>query len=120
MPVRSCSTISRSRSGDVLVRAAEVVAVEHLAAALAEPLEHLAHARDPLAVAVLEAALQEPLQGLIEVAVVQQLVGQLAEDVVGVEFEADLGPIPFGIPEPGHCSPRYGFAEPNRAAYRAR
>ena len=38
--------------GDVLVGAAEVVAVEHLPAALAEPFEDLAHAGDALVVAV--------------------------------------------------------------------
>ncbi len=44
--------------GDVLVGAAEVVAVQHLPPALPEPLEDLAHAGDPLAVAVREALLQ--------------------------------------------------------------
>ena len=90
--------------GDVLVGAAQVVAVEHLPPALAEPFEDLAHAGDPLAVAVREAALHEALQGLVEVAVVEELVGELAEDVVGVELEADLGAIPLGVPEPGHAS----------------
>ena len=46
MPARSSSTISSSRFGDVLVHAAEVVAVELLAALLAQLLEHLAHALD--------------------------------------------------------------------------
>ena len=57
---------------------------------------------DAFAVAVREAALHEALQGLVEVAVVEELVGQLAEDVVGVELEADLGAIPLGVAEPGH------------------
>ena len=39
--------------GDVLVGAAQVVAVEHLPPALPEPLEDLSHAGDALAVAVL-------------------------------------------------------------------
>ena len=102
MPWRSWSRICAQPLGDVLVGAAEIVAVEHLLAPLAQPLEHLAHAGDALAVAIGEAALQQPLQGLIEIAVIQQLVGQLGEDVVGVEIEADLRPIPLRIPEPGH------------------
>ncbi len=99
--------------GDVLVRAAQVVLVEHLPPALPEPLEDLAHAGDAFAVAVREAALHEPLQGLVEVAVIEELVGQLAEDVVGVEIEADLGAIPFRILEPGHWT-SLPFTGPDR------
>ena len=94
--------------GDVLVGPAEVVAVEHLPPALPEPLEDLPHAGDALAVAVREAPLHEPLEGLVEIAVIEELVRQLVEDVVGVEVEADLGPIPFGVLKPSHCCPPTG------------
>ena len=53
-------------------------------------LQHLAHALQPLAVAVPEARLHHAPQGGVEVAVVEQVVGDLGEDLLGVEVEADL------------------------------
>ncbi len=91
------STISRSRSAMSSKGPPELVVLEQLPSPLAYPLEHLAHALDPLAVAVLEAALQQALEGLVEVAVEQQVVGQLGEDVVGVELEPDLGTVPLRV-----------------------
>ena len=41
--------------------------------------------------------------GRVQVAVVQQVVGDLGEDVVGVELEADLGAVPAGVVEPRAC-----------------
>ena len=93
------STTSRSSLGDVVVDAAEVVVLEPLAALLAQLLEQLAHALEPLAVAVLEARLHHPPQGRVEVAVVEQVVGDLAEESVGVEVEADLRAVPPGVPD---------------------
>ena len=51
-----------------------------------------------------ETPLQQALQGLVEVAVVEQLVGHLLEDVVGVEVEADLRAVPPRVLEPGHTA----------------
>ena len=70
--------------GDVVVDAAEVVLLELVATLAAQLLEHLADALDALAVLVLEARLHHAAQGRVEVAVVEQVVGDLAEDVVGV------------------------------------
>ncbi len=51
----------------------------------------------------LEPGLHHPPQGGVEVAVVQQVVGDLREDLVGVELEADLRAVPPGVAEPsGH------------------
>ncbi len=88
--------------GDVLVRPTQVVPVEHLPPTLPESLEDLSHTGDALTVAVLETPLHKALEGLVEVAVVEKLVREFAEDVVGVELETDLGAIPLGVPEPGH------------------
>ena len=101
MPARSCSTTSCELLGDLVVDAAEVAVLELLLAALAEPLEHLAHAHELLAVAVLEALLEHPAQRRVEVAVVHQLVGHLVEQGVGVEVEAHLGAVPRRVPEGG-------------------
>jgi hypothetical protein len=80
--------------GDVVVDAAEVVALELVATTPAEPLEELADAREPLAVLVAEARLEHAAQCRVEITVVQQVVGDLGEDAVGVELEADLGAVP--------------------------
>ena len=56
---------------------------------------------EPLAVAVLEALLQHPAQGGVQVAVVQEVVGHLREQGVGVEVEPDLRPVPAGVLERG-------------------
>jgi hypothetical protein len=68
-----------SSLGDLVVDAAEVVLLELLAALLAQLLEQLAHALDALAVAVLEALLHHAPQRGVEVAVVEQVVGDLVE-----------------------------------------
>ena len=89
--------------GDVLVHAAEVVALEHLLPTLAEALHHVAQAHELLAVAVLEALLEHPAHRGVEIAVVQEVVGHLVEQGVGVEVEALLRAVPArssGTPGP--------------------
>ena len=89
--------------GDVVVDAAEVVALELVAALAPKLLEQLADALDPFAVPVAEPGLHHPPQGRVEVAVVEQVVGDLREDRVGVELEPDLRAVPPGVAEPsGH------------------
>ena len=93
--------------GDVLVHAAEVVAVELLAAPLAQLLEHLAHALDVAALAVLEALLHHAAQRGVQVAVVEEIVGHLLEQRVGVEIEPDLRAVPPRVLELAHRGHRY-------------
>ena len=81
-------------------------------AAPAQLLEHLAHALQALAVAVAEPALHHAAQRGVEVAVVQQVVGDLLQDAVGVELEADLRAVPAGVGEPA----RHGWRVPPPAA----
>ena len=86
--------------GDVVVDAAEVAVLELLAAgAGAAARASRARPMSSLAVAVLEALLEHPAQRGVEVAVVQQVVGHLREERVGVEVEADLRAVPPGVPE---------------------
>ncbi len=80
--------------GDLLVDAAEVATVEPLLACLAELVHQFAQALHPLAVAVLHALLHQPAQGRVDVAVVEQVVGQLVEEPIGVELEPLLGAVP--------------------------
>jgi glycine/D-amino acid oxidase-like deaminating enzyme len=82
---------------DLVVHPAEVVVLEPLLALLAQPLEHLAQALHPLAVAVLEAGLQHAPQRRVDVTVVEQVVGELTEDVVSSELEALLRAVPPGV-----------------------
>ena len=84
---------------DVVVDAAEVVALELVAATAAQLLHQLAHALDSVAVAVAEAGLHQPPKRGVEVAVVQQVVGDLAEDGVGVDVEAGLRAVPPRVAE---------------------
>ena len=86
-------------AGDLVVHAAEVVTVEPLLALRAELLEQLADPCQPLAVAVAHALLHHPPQGGVDVAVVQQLVGELVEERVGVEVEPALRAIPPRVGE---------------------
>ena len=79
---------------DVLVHAAQVEAVERILATLTDLLEHLADALDALAVAVLEALLHHPAQRRVEVAVVEQVVGQLLHDVERIDLEPALRAVP--------------------------
>ena len=73
---------------DLVVHAAEVVPIETVPALLAQLFEQLTQALQLLAVAVAQALLHHPPQRRIDVAVVEQLVGQLVEGRIGVELEA--------------------------------
>ena len=86
-------------AGDLVVDTAEVEAVEAVLALAAQLLEQLADALQALAVAVAEALVHHPAQGGVDVAVVQQLVGQLLEQRVAVELEPLLGAVPAGVGE---------------------
>ena len=55
---------------------------------------------DVLALPVAEALLQQPAQRGVQVAVVEQVVGDLLEHRVGVEVEADLRAVPAAVAEP--------------------
>ena len=85
--------------GDLVVDAAEVRVLEPLAPGVAQPLHELAHALDVVALVVLEALLHQATQRGVQVAVVEEVVGDLVEDRVGVELEADLGAVPARVPE---------------------
>ena len=79
---------------DVFVHTAEVVAVELFAALLAQLLEHLAHALHVAALPVGEALLHHAAQRGVEIAVVEEVVGHLLEQCVGIEVESDLRAVP--------------------------
>ena len=87
--------------GDLVVDPAEVVVLEHLPALLAQAFHDLPQALEVLAVGGVEARLEHAAQGGVEVAVVQQVVGDLRHDLVGAELEADLGAVPARVAEPG-------------------
>ena len=61
--------------------------------------------------------LQHAAQRGVQVAVVQQVVGDLLEDAIGVEVEPDLRAVPAGVGEPGrHAGTLSGAAPPSGAA----
>src|SRR5207247_495495 len=84
---------------DVVEDGGEVVAVELLAALLAELLEEIAEAFQALAERVAHAALEEVAEGVLEVAEVQEVIGEAGEDVVGVKGRDILSAVPFGVAE---------------------
>ena len=86
-------------AGDLVVHPAEVVTVETLLALAAELVEQLADPCQLLAVAVAHALVHHPSQGGVDVAVVQQLVGELVEERVGVEVEPALRAVPPRVGE---------------------
>ena len=84
---------------DVVEDGGEVVAVELLAALLAELLEEVAETFETLAEGVAHAALEEVAEGVLEVAEVQEVIGEAGEDVIGVEGRDILRAVPFGVAE---------------------
>ena len=86
--------------GDLVVHAAEVEPIEPVLALLAQLVHQLAQALQALAVAVGHALLHHPAQRAVDVAVVQQVVGDLVEERIGVEVEALLRAIPARVREP--------------------
>ena len=102
---RRRSSVSRSVQDlfepllDVLEDGGEVVAVERLAALLAQLLEQVAQALHAVAEGIAHAALQQVAQRVLQVAEVHQVVGQRVEDIVGVERRDLLRAVPFGVAE---------------------
>src|SRR5206468_3716176 len=109
---------------DVVEDGGEVVAVELLAALLAELLEEVAETFETLAEGVAHAALEEVAEGVLEVAEVQEVIGKTGEDIVGVEGRDILRAVPFGVAEAvGHAAiirPHPGPAARPSPAWRAR
>jgi hypothetical protein len=79
---------------DVVVDAAEVAVLELLPTTLPELLEHFAEPHELLVVAVTEPLLHEPTERGVEVAVIQEVVAHLVEELLGVEVEAGLRAVP--------------------------
>jgi hypothetical protein len=77
-----------------VVDAPEVVALELLPALAAQALEQLPHPLHAVAVPVAEARLEHAPEGGVQVAVVEEVVGDLGQDGVGVEVEPDLAAVP--------------------------
>ena len=77
---------------------AEVVPIEPLLPGLPDLLEQLAQALQPLAVRPLEALAHELLERPPGILAVDQAVGQLVEELVGVDREP-LGPVPARVGE---------------------
>ena len=84
---------------DVVEDRCEVVAIELLAALLAQLLEEVTEAFEALAEGVAHAALEEVAQGVLEVAEVQEVIGEAGEDVIGVKGRYVLRAVPFGVAE---------------------
>ncbi len=108
--------------GDLVVDPAEVVVLQHLPALLAEPLHDLPQALEPLAVLALEAGLEHAAEGGVEVAVVEQVVGDLGHHLVGVELEPDLGAVPARVTElrSTHLAPEERHVSPGCGRWRGR
>jgi hypothetical protein len=83
------------------------VALQLLPAAAGDALEQLAEPFELAPVRRLHTALQRPPQGGVEVTVVQQVVGDLPQDALGVELEPRLGAVPPAVAEPP-CHVREG------------
>ena len=93
--------------GDLRVGAAEVALLQQLLAFHAQPVEQVAQPLDLLAVGGPPAAVEHPLERVVQVAVGQQVVGQLLQDRVGVVDRRLLGAVPpTVVVPPGHPRPR--------------
>ena len=86
-------------SGDVLPEARQLVALELLPAAAGDAVQQLAEPFELAPVRRPHAALQRPPEGGVQVAVVEQIVGDLAENALGVKLEPRLGAVPPAVAE---------------------
>ena len=84
---------------DLVEHPAQVVAAQHLLAALAQAIGQVAQAEHPLLVAALEALLHQPAQGAAQVAVGQQVLGEGLHDGLGVERQDLLAAVPVTVGE---------------------
>jgi hypothetical protein len=79
---------------DLVVHATEIAVLQASLTLLTEPFEQLADALQLLAVAVAHPLLHHPSQRRVDVAVIEEFVGELVEGRVGVELETGLGAVP--------------------------
>jgi hypothetical protein len=86
---------------DLVVDTTEVVLVEPLLTLLTDAVHQLAQPLQPLTVAVAQPLLHHPPQGGVHVSVVEQLVGELGEQVLRIELEPRLAAIPTRVREAG-------------------
>ena len=80
--------------GDIVVYTAEVARLQLLTPALLESLKHLAQTHELFAVAVAQTLLQHAAERRVDVVVVDEIVGHLRQQRVGIEVEAGLGAVP--------------------------
>ena len=107
MPMRSSASDLLELLGHLAVGTAQVTPVELLLPLEAQLVEQVAQPLDLLAVGGPPPPVEHALQRLVQVAVGQQVVGQLREDGVGVVDERVLGAVPPPVVEPpGHPRPR--------------
>ncbi|MCE2807207.1 MAG: hypothetical protein LW869_01985 [Actinobacteria bacterium] len=85
---------------DLVVDAAEVMTFECLATFASELVHHFSQALHALAVVRVEPLLHHATKRGVDIAVIQQIVGDFAEDVGGVEVEPDLCAIPSRVLNP--------------------
>ena len=81
-------------TGDLVVDAAEVEALEPVAAGCTQALQQLAQPGDLFAVGRSQTVVHQPAQRGVDVTVLDQVVGDRGEDVVGVQLEATLRAVP--------------------------
>ncbi len=82
---------------DLVEGPAQLTALELLLAGLAQALHELAQALDPVAVGSFEARREQPPQGRVGVPVVEQVVGQLGEQLVHGVDQPVLGAVPAPV-----------------------
>ena len=87
--------------GDVVEHPAQLVVGQFLPPPLAEALHQLPQAGQPVAVRVAHPVLEEAAEGGVELTVVEEVVGELGQQAVGVELESLLGTVPPGVAERG-------------------
>ena len=87
-------------AGDVLPQPRQLVALQLLPPPAGDALQQLAQPFELAPVRRPHPALQGPPEGGVDVTVVEEIVGDLAQHALGVELEARLGAIPPAVPEP--------------------
>src|SRR5262249_49965521 len=98
---------------DLFQHVVELEAVELLLALLAQPLEELLEPHHAVAGAILGAVLHEPLQRGAQIAIGQQVVRELLDQLVWIERRDLLRTVPAGIAVCAHGTLPAKAAGPN-------
>ena len=92
-------------AGDLVVHIPEIEPLETISTGLTQALEQLAQTGDGVAIGCVQPVVHQSPQGGVDIPVLDQVVGNRRQDVVGVRLEPALRPIPPRVRVPERHGP---------------